>query len=196
MIDTVNDTVNDPNDGSGTTPPRSRRWIRAGLVAVCALIAAMWVYAFVFAPKTGVYFVTDKAWRTSADKICLTAERQRAALADTSQGYISDPTHEQMTQRAGIVDRATDTLDNMLDGIEALPLTGDDNRQRVAIFVKYYRRILDDRRAYTARLRAFDGGPYRESLVNGSPVTNTVIDFTTGNAMPHCMPPGELGGDT
>jgi hypothetical protein len=32
-------------------------------------------------------------------------------------------------------------------------------------------------------------------LVNGSPVTNVVIDFTTGNAIPHCMPPGELGGD-
>ena len=142
----------------------------------------MWVYAFVFAPKTGVYFVTDKAWRASADQLCLTAERQRAALADTSQGYISDPTHAQMMQRADIVDRATDTLDDMLDGIEAsAALTGSDDRQRVEVFVKYYRQIIDDRRAYTARLRAFDGGPYRETLVNGGPVTNTVIDFTTGN---------------
>ena len=61
--------------------------------------------------------------------------------------------------------------------------------------MKYYREIIADRRAYTARLRAFDLAPYRETLVNGSPVTNTVIDFTTGNAIPHCMPPGELGGD-
>jgi hypothetical protein len=188
----------DIGGGTGTDvapPPRSRRWVRAILVVVCALIAAMWVYAFVFAPKTGVYFVTDKAWRASADQLCQTAEQQRAALADTTQGYISDPTPAQMTQRADIVDRATDTLDNMLDGIEALPLTGTDDRQRVAVFVKYYRQILDDRRAYTGRLRVFDSGPYRESLVNASPVTNTVIDFTTGNAMPHCMPPGELGGD-
>jgi hypothetical protein len=32
-------------------------------------------------------------------------------------------------------------------------------------------------------------------LVNGGPVTNVVIDFTTGNDIDHCLPPGELGGD-
>ena len=101
-----------------------------------------------------------------------------------------------MLQRADIVDRATDTLDGMIRDVAALPLERTDDRQRVAIFVKYYRQIMADRRAYTARLRAFDAGPYRESLVNGSPVTNTVIDFTTGNAIQHCMPPDELGGGT
>jgi hypothetical protein len=175
--------------------PKSRRWVRVLLAVVCALIAAMWVYAFFFAPKTGVYFVTDKAWRTSAEQICAKAERQRLALADTTQGYISNPTNEQMTQRADIVDRATDIVEGMLDEVEALPLADADDRQRVAIFGKYYRQIIDDRRAYTARLRNFELDPYRETLVNGGPVTNTIIDFTTGNAIPHCMPPGELGGD-
>ncbi len=170
--------------------------MRAILVLICASIAAMWVYAFIFAPKTGVYFVTDKAWRTSADHICAAAEQQRLALADTSQGFISDPTHEQMLQRADIVDRATDTLDGMINDVAALPLARADDQQRVAVFVKYYRQIMGDRRAYTARLRAFDSVQYRESLVNGSPVTNTVIDFTTGNAIPHCMPPDELGAGT
>ncbi|HEY0519731.1 MAG TPA: hypothetical protein VGC84_09600, partial [Ilumatobacteraceae bacterium] len=66
---------------------------------------------------------------------------------------------------------------------------------RVAIFVKYYRVIISDRREYTARLRAFDLEPYRETLLKGGPVSNTVIDFTTGNGIVHCMPPGELGGD-
>lgn len=175
--------------------PKSRRWVRVILAVICALIAAMWVYAFVFAPKKGVYFVTDKAWRTSAEQICTNAERQRLALADTTQGYISNPTHEQMTQRADIVDRATDIVEGMLNDVEALPLTGAEDRQRVAIFAKYYRQIIDDRRAYIARLRKFELDPYRETLVNGGPVTNTIIDFTTGNAIPHCMPPGELGGD-
>lgn len=175
--------------------PKSRRWVRVILAVICALIAAMWVYAFVFAPKKGVYFVTDKAWRTSAEQICTNAERQRLALADTTQGYISNPTHEQMTQRADIVDRATDIVEGMLNDVEALPLAGAEDRQRVAIFAKYYRQIIDDRRAYTARLRKFELDPYRETLVNGGPVTNTIIDFTTGNAIPHCMPPGELGGD-
>lgn len=177
-------------------PPKTRRWVRAILIVICALIAAMWVYAFGFATKTGVYYVTEKGWRTSAEQICVQATERRLALADTSQGYISKPTHAQMIQRADIVDRATDTLDQMIDDLDALPLTSTDNQERVAVFVKYYRVIIDDRRAYTARLRAFDLQPYRETLVKGSPVSNTVIDFTTGNDIPHCMPPGELGGDT
>jgi hypothetical protein len=100
-----------------------------------------------------------------------------------------------MIQRADIVDRATDIVEGMLNEVAALPLAGDKDRERVTVFVKYYREIISDRRAYTSRLRAFDLAPYRETLVNGSPVTNTVIDFTTGNGITHCMPPGELGGD-
>lgn len=169
--------------------------MRAILAVVCGLIAAMWVYAFVFATKEGVYFVTEKSWQTSAEQICTAATREREALADTSEGYIEHPTHEQMLRRADVVDRATDTLDGMVNDLEALPLTGEKNRERVTVFVKNYRVILADRRAYTARLRAFDLEPYRETLVGGGPVSNTVIDFTTGNAIPHCMPPGELGGD-
>lgn len=175
--------------------PKRRRWVRAMLMLVCALIAAMWVYAFIFAPRRGVYLVTDKTWRTSADRICANAEQQRLALVDITQGYISNPTNEQMTQRADIVDRATNLLDGMINDVEALPLAAADDRERVTIFVKYYRVIIDDRRAYTARLRAFELEPYRETMVRGGPVTNTVMDFTTGNAIPHCMPPGELGGD-
>jgi hypothetical protein len=175
--------------------PKQRRWVTAVLVLICVLIAAMWVYAFGFASKEGVYFVTDKGWRTAADQICATAEQHRLALQDTKQGYISNPTHAQMIQRADIVDRATDIIEGMLNDVAALPLAGDKDRERVTVFVKYYREIIADRRAYTSRLRAFDLAPYRETLVNGSPVTNTVIDFTTGNAITHCMPPGELGGD-
>ena len=127
---------------------------------------------------------TEKAWRTSAEQICTNAERQRQSLVDIDQGYISNPTHEQMVQRADIVDTATDIIEGMLDQVAALPLASDDDRERVAVFTKYYRQIVADRRAYTARLRAFELEPYRETLVNGSPVTNTVIDFTTGNAHP------------
>lgn len=195
MTDTAINPDTSAVSGANSAPNRPRRWVRALLVVICALIAAMWVYAFVFAPKRGVYFVTDKAWRTSADQICVAAERQRLALADTADGYITNPTNEEMTQHADIVDRATDIVEVMITDLEALPLADADNRERVAIFTKYYRQIIADRRAYTARLRAFELETYRETVVNGGPVTNVVIDFTTGNAIPHCMPPGELGGD-
>jgi len=77
-----------------------------------------------------------------------------------------------------------------------LPLASDDDRERVAVFMKHYRQIVSDRRLYTERLRNFQLEPYRETMVNGGPVTNVVIDFTTGNDIPRCKPPGELGGDT
>ena len=177
------------------TRPASRRWVKVMLGIICALIAAMWVYAFVFAPEKGVYFVTDGNWRVSADQICARSERQRRALVDTSEGYIANPTRQQMTRRADVVDRATDILTAMTNELEALPLVGTEDRTRVEIFLQYYRQIIEDRRAYTARLRRFELEPYRETLVNKSPVSNTVITFTTGNDIPHCMPPGELGGD-
>ena len=113
----------------------------AVLVLICALIAAMWVYAFIFAPKQGVYFVTDKAWRTSrrADL------RRRPSASDwrsstPTQGYISNPTHEQMTaarrhRRPGHRHPRTACSTD----VAALPLAADDDRERVAIFVKYYR---------------------------------------------------------
>lgn len=193
MSDLLTAGVDDPAPQGERRP---RRWVKVLLGVICALIAAMWVYAFGFASKEGVYFVSQKTWRTSAEQICAEATRQRVALADTSGGYIEHPTHEQMLQRADIVDRATAIVAKMVDDLEALPLTSTKDRDRVAVFVKYYRVIIDDRHAYTARLRAFDLAPYRETVVAGSPVTNTVTDFTTGNGIPHCMPPGELGGDT
>ena len=68
-------------------------------------------------------------------------------------------------------------------------------QQLVATFMRYYRIIISDRRAYTARLRQFDLAPYRETIEGGGPVTNIVTDFTSGNDIKECVPPGELGGD-
>src|SRR4051812_5715997 len=105
MATSIQAPIDGNDDGEVTGPPR-RRWVTAILVVVCSLIAAMWVYAFGFASKQGVYFVTDKAWRTAADQICVRATQERLALVDTSGGFISNPTHEQMTERADIVDTA------------------------------------------------------------------------------------------
>jgi hypothetical protein len=32
-------------------------------------------------------------------------------------------------------------------------------------------------------------------MVDKGPVSNVVVDFTTGNDIDNCKPPGELGGD-
>jgi hypothetical protein len=187
--------VLDPTD-TDVAPAPPRKWVRALLGVIVLLIAAMWVYAFVFASKDGVYRVDDDGWRRSAERICAEARDRRIALVDTREGYIANPTPEQMIRRADVVDRATDILDTMLDDIDALPTTSARDGELVDSFLGFYRTIISDRRAYTARLRQFDLQPYRETLVGGGPVTNVVTDFTSGNDIKSCVPPGELGGDT
>jgi len=74
-----------------------------------------------------------------------------------------------------------------------VPVPTARDRELIATFEKYYRVIINDRRAYTAKLRKFQLAPYEETSVDGGPVTNVVTDFTSGNNIKACVPPGELG---
>lgn len=183
------------------TPPSPRRPLkstltRVVLIVVIGLLIAMWVYAFGFATKRSPYRVDDEAWTARAQDVCKVYEAKRLELVDTAEGYIAEPTDEQVIQRADVVDAATDILEAELDDVFAvLPAT-----ERDQLLVNEYRGFFDiliaDRRAYTARLRAFDIQPYGETMVDGGPVTNLLVDFTTVNEMKACAPPGELGGDS
>ena len=82
--------------------------------------------------------------------------------------------------------------------VVAIPVAGEKDQIRMQVFEENYRIIIEDRRRYTASLRAGDLVPYTETVVGGGPVSNVVTDFTAGvkgNDVPECSPPGELGGD-
>lgn len=175
-----------------------RTWVKVLLGILLALTASMWVYYFFFASEQGVYQLEDESWRLKAKPICQAAQDERAKLEDTSEGYIENPTVEQMQQRADIVDQATDIVEQMLNDIVAIPVAGEDDQIRMQVFEENYRIILQDRRRYTASLRAGNLVAYTETVVGGGPVSNVVTDFTAGvkgNDVPECSPPGELGGD-
>lgn len=179
-------------------PVRRRIWVRVLIALLCALTAAMWVYYFFFATDQGVYQLQDEQWRLAATPVCEAAQQERAALADTGEGYIENPTVEQMRQRADIVDTATNILERMLTDIVAIPVDNDRDRQLLDVFDEHYRMILADRRRYADSLRAGNLVSYTETVVAGGPVSNVVLDFTAGvkgNDVPACSPPGELGGD-
>ncbi len=159
----------------------------------------MWVYYFFFASNTGVYQIQDASWREQASPICEAAQAERTLLIDTNGGYITDPTPDQMRERADVVDKATDIVEQMLNDIVAIPVDNADDKLRLDTFEENYRIIIADRRRYTANLRALKDEPYSETIVGGGPVSNVVFDFTAGvkgNNVPECSPPGELGGDT
>ncbi len=188
---------------SSPTPVRpGRTWVKVTLGVLCALVAAMWIYYFVtyvrHGDDPGIYQLEDTSWSATAGPICQAAQDERAQLVDKTEGYIENPTPEQMLQRADIVDQATDIVEQMLDDIVAIPVATDRDRELLGIFEENYRIILADRRRYTASLRNGDLVPYTETVVAGGPVTNVVADFTAGvkgNQVPACTPPGELGGD-
>ncbi len=178
--------------------PKHNWFVRVVLILVCAILASMWVYYFFFASDVGVYQLQDKNWRLQASGICKDAEAMRAELVDLEGGYITNPTPEQMRQRADIVDQATDIVEQMLNQIVAIPVNNDDDRLRLDTFDKNYRIIIADRRRYTARLRELKLQPYDETIVGGGPVSNVVFDFTAGvksNDVPECSPPDDLAGN-
>jgi len=180
------------------TNPRTPPWVKVLLALGCLTMAAMWVYYFVFATEKGVYQMEDKSWRVAASEICKAATLERESLTDISDGYITDPTPEQMIQRADVVDRATNILEDMLAQLVAIPVDNDNDIARLQVFEENYRKVFVDRRRYSAALRELELVPYTETVVAGGPVSNVVLDFTAGvkgNDVPECSPPGELGGD-
>lgn len=179
------------------TEPERRRingW-RVLITILVVLMTAMWVYYFFFASAKATYKIDDDAWRARAQTICEKYEAERLKLVDTSEGYISNPTHDQMIERADVVDRATDLLEAELTEVLAQPPASQRDRTLLSDYEKYWRILLSDRRAYTDRLRKFQLEPYYETLLGGGPVSNTIVDFTTVNQIKACQPPGELGGD-
>lgn len=172
-----------------------RRAVGALLAAACAAIAAMWIYGLFIADPEPVYRIEDASWRPQAVAICAAADAAITSLTDTTGGFITDPTPEQMRRRADLADQATAVLDQMVTDLVAIPVDNDDDRLRLDVFAEHYRMVLADRLRYTTALRAGENVDYTETVVAGGPVTNVITDFTAGvkgNDIPLCSPPGDL----
>jgi hypothetical protein len=192
--------VDDPVVEREPVPRRGRGLVtKIVLGVVIALIAAMWIYAFLFASKKGAYRIDDDAWRERAEQVCEKWEDERLKLVDMDEGYIEEPTQEQMLQRADLVEKATDIIQAEIDEVTAVQPDNERDRGLVAKYRGFVETLIQDRRDYIAQLRRFELAPYRESTETpdgGGPVSNVIIDFTTVNEIRSCAPPGELGGDT
>lgn len=190
-------TIIETPDAPTETPHRRGLGIgKIAIVAGCLIVTGMWLYYFLFASDTGVYQLQDTSWRVAAREVCAAANTEREALAQTEGGAITNPTVEQMQQRASLVIASTDILEQMLNDIVAIPVNNDDDRTRLDFFAENYRILLGDRRRYAAALNDGIDQPYTETVVGGGPVTNVITDFTAGvkgNDVPECSPPGELG---
>ena len=190
----------DPAEPADRQPPgRWGRIAKVVLTVVCALLVVMWVYALWFASKKAAYRVDDEAWRERAEQVCARWQAERLKLVDTAEGYIENPTPEQMLQRAGLVEQATDIIENQLDEVTAVQPASVRDQDLVATYRGFVEILIQDRRDYIETLRRFELEPYQESTEKpdgGGPVSNVIVDFTTVNEMNSCAPPNELGGDS
>ena len=187
-----------PNVGDMETHPSSptpTRETRSVLTRTAALIgfgvfATFWIWALFFASKEGVNRVEDRAWVESAQSICETAADERTALANYTR--LDEGGAELIRQRADIVDEATDTLERMLNSLEALPLTGEKGQAIIPLWIDEYRTYLGDRRNYAAQLReSGENLPFYETA-NQIPISERLATFAADNEMPACKPPLDL----
>ena len=167
-----------------------RRIVLTAVVAGVALFLAFWTYALFFASKDAENRIADRAWAQRAEVICQAADGQREALADLRPLEGDDPA--MLRERAAIVDRATDVIETMLDDVVGVRPADDKGRAIVPLWEGDYRTYLDDRRAYADLLRTGADEPFRETAVDGIPISDKVATFAGDNEMPSCSPPTDL----
>ncbi|MEC8730734.1 MAG: hypothetical protein VXX66_07995, partial [Actinomycetota bacterium] len=115
---------------------------------------------------------------------------ERTALANYTR--LDEGGAELIRQRADIVDEATDTLERMLNSLEALPLTGEKGQAIIPLWIDEYRTYLGDRRNYAAQLReSGENLPFYETA-NQIPISERLATFAADNEMPACKPPLDL----
>lgn len=163
---------------------------RGVLVLVCALLAAMWVYAFGFAPRESINRVNDREWSKRAESFCREAALDRTELTDLTKLDVDDPAA--VARRAELIDLATDTLERALDRIAAAPPADDKGREIAPLWIADYRQYLDDRREYADEIRSGDVKSFTESQVDGLPISEKIETFARANEMNSCIPPYDL----
>lgn len=184
--------VSGPTEVSPSTEPPARRSVwRIPLLVVIAGFAVFWAWALFFASKEAVNKIDDRGWAERAESICAAAESDRLQLADDSMFDPDDPAL--LIAHADVVDQATDIIEDMLDDVVAQAPTDDKGAAIVPMWEADYRTFIENRRAYTARLREGRAEPFTETAVDGIPISEKIETFAGDNEMPSCAPPHEQG---
>jgi hypothetical protein len=155
-------------------------------LALVALVA-FWTYALLFASKESVNKIGDREWAARAETICQQANAARGELIDLR--HVDPNDVEMLRERADIVDRATDIVEQMVDDVVAVQPTDEKGRAIVPEWAADYRTYLQNRRDFTDELRAGENVPFREAELDGIPISERIEAFAVDNEMRSCAPP-------
>jgi hypothetical protein len=165
--------------------------IRVLLGSISLGIAAFWIWALFFPQtKQSVAKVDDEAWTVRAEQICRAANVERDQLSDLRR--IDEVGEGALAERAELIDRATEIIEQMVTDVTAEQPTSSTDVALIDSWTSYYRQWIEDRRVYTDVLRNGDNPPFAESMVDGSPISEYINDFTVANRMKPCSAPTDL----
>ena len=150
----------------------------------------MWVYAFGFASKEAMNKIGDIEWTQRAELRCKQAELERIELADYR--LITELGTGGLSERANLVDRATNTLVEMLADLSADIPSDEKGRALIPLWITDYNIYVNDRLRYSAQLRTQSNAPFAESTYEGLPLSERIATFAGDNRMPSCSPPIDL----
>ena len=180
-----------PNNANRTTWQRFSRITARTVIGLSITgLVAMWIYAFGFASKESVNKIDDQVWTQRAEDICKQAMTERLALADLRQ--ISDAGVNALSDRADLVDKATDTLEGAIASISEVSPTDAKGKAIVPLWIADYKQLIKDRRDYAAILRTGVNEPFSESMFEGLPISEKISTFAADNRMTSCKVPMDL----
>ena len=163
------------------------RWIKIVLLGVVLLLAAMWVYAFVFAPRGGVNPVRDPGWTDGAEAACETAGAALQPLVFRTK-INADTAETELPRFVANLDQVAVVLDGMLDDIETLPQTSEKAQILVPLWLTEYRQFVTDVRAWTDQLRQGERVEFSVTLTDtGIPIDERLNTFATENRIKSCI---------
>ena len=171
-------------------PPlrRSQVIARVSIGTAIVLIVVMWVYAFGgFATRQAAAKLDDRAWTQRAEEIC-----QRRNLLLEKNALNSKDTSDGSPQAVGAaVSTATDLIERALDQMLEPPPASELDRKLVDQFESLYRTYIQDRREVAVRLANGEAAELNETMLQGSPISETIADFTRPNLMESCSAPAQ-----
>ena len=163
------------------------RFWRVVIVVAVVGLAAFWVYALFFASKEAINKIGDREWAARAESICEAAQSRTRTSSSTS-GSSMRRIRRCLPSVPTIVDQATDIVETMLDDVVAVTPSDDKGMAIVPQWEADYRTYLENRRAFTDRLRAGENEPFTETAVDGIPISEKLEQFAGDNEMPSCAP--------
>ena len=175
---------------NNSTPSLGRRIGRLTIVVACVLIGAMWVYAFVFASRESINKIDDPEWAAIAQTRCEQAYEERSALANLERVDRDEPAS--LAIRADLIERATDSLANMIEDIARTSPTTEKGQALVPQWLDDYRTYVQDRRDYIQELREGRLPTFSETQVDSVPISERIGKFARENEMRACQPPIDM----